>query len=136
MLRFGFIFVLLVFFQEIGFTQKVDSVAWARNRTQYYYDKTNPFEMPITSKIDTVIKGLEQYNQSFNRNKFSEWAGNIGRPSKRIIFDPRHTVGFDIGIHSFDDLLFNNYSQPYYQVRRPYTSINYISGPEKKKFFK
>lgn len=135
MLRFGFIFVLLVFFQEIGFTQKVDSVAWARNRTQYYYDKTNPFEMPITSKIDTVIKGLEQYNQSFNRNKFSEWAGNIGRPSKRIIFDPRHTVGFDMGIHSFDDLLFNNYSQPYYQVRRPYTSINYISGPEKEEIF-
>ncbi len=135
MLRFGFIFVLLVFFQEIGFTQKVDSVAWARNRTQYYYDKTNPFEMPITSKIDTVIKGLEQYNQSFNRNKFSEWAGNIGRPSKRIIFDPRHTVGFDMGIYSFDDLLFNNYSQPYYQVRRPYTSINYISGPEKEEIF-
>ena len=31
----------------------------------------------------------------------------------------------------FDDLIFTNYTQPYFQVKKPYTSIYYISGPEK-----
>lgn len=131
--RIGLVLFIIVclFCLENTYGQRVDSVAWARNRTQYYYDKPNTFEMPVSSKIDTIIKSLEQYNPSFNRNKFSEWSGNIGRPSKRIVFEPRHTTGFDYGVHTFDDLLFDNYTQPYYQVRRPYTSLSYVSGPEK-----
>lgn len=135
MFRKGFLLILFVVCHTFSFGQRIDSVAWARNRTQYYFDKTNPFEMPVTSRIDTIIKGLEQYNPSFNRNKLSEWAGNIGRPSKRLVFEPRNSIGFDYGMHSFDDLLFNNYTQAYYQVRRPYTSLNYISGPEKEEVF-
>ena len=132
-LRLAFVCFVILFLFASTFVngQRVDSVAWARNRTQYYYDKANSFELPVSYRIDTIIKSLEQYNPSFNRNRLSEWMGNIGRPSKRIVFEPRHTVGFDYGVHSFDDLLFNNYTQPYYQVRKPYTSLFYLSGPEK-----
>jgi len=128
---FGFILLIVFFCTQKSLGQRTDSVAWARMRTQYYYDKANTFDMPVSFKIDTIIKGLEQYNPSFNRKNLSEWSGNIGRPGKQLVFNPLHITGFDYGVHSFDNLLFNNYTQPYYQVRKPYTSLNYISGPEK-----
>ena len=113
------------------FSQKTDSTAFARNKTTYFYDKPNSFDLPYLIKVDTIIKGFQQYNPSFNNKHFTEWSGNVGRPSKSMIYEPIHKTGFDYGVHTFDDLLFSNYSQPYYQVLKPYTSIFYMSGPEK-----
>jgi hypothetical protein len=124
----AFVFMLTA---ASGFSQKTDSVAWARNKTTYFYDKPNSFDYPELKKIDTIITGIQHYNPSFNRKRFSEWSGNIGRQSKSMIYEPRHKTGFDYGVHCFDDILFNNLSQPYFQVFKPYTSISYISGPQK-----
>ena len=91
-----------MFFTAIyGYAQKVDSVALARNKTMYFYDKVNSFDLPSFLKIDTTIKGFEQYNPTFNRNYFTEWSGNIGRPDKSMIFEPIHKTGFDFGVHVF-----------------------------------
>ncbi len=125
------VFILLLFNAIYGYAQKVDSVALARNKTMYFYDKINSFELQSLLKIDTVLKGFEQYNPSFNRNNFSEWSGNIGRQNKSMIFKPIHKTGFDFGVHVFDDLIFTNFTLPYFQVKKPYTSIFYVSGPEK-----
>jgi len=127
-----YIVIILLFFTSMtGFSQIIDTVAISRNKTTYFYDKVNSFELPVYIKIDTILKGFQHYNPSFNRNHFNEWSGNIGRPAKSMIFEPSHQTGFDYGVHSFDNLLFTNYTQSYFQVRKPYTSIYYVSGPEK-----
>jgi hypothetical protein len=125
------VLILLGFAAICGHSQKADSVKIFRNKTTYFYDNIHSFDLPVFKKTDTILKGFQQYNPSFNNNHFTEWSGNIGRPDKSIIYEPIHKTGFDYGVHSFDDLLFTNYTQPYYQVKKPYTSIYYVSGPEK-----
>ena len=125
------VFVLLFFAVFSGYAQQNDSVAYARNKTLYFYDKAYSFNLPDYTKVDTILKAFQQYNPSFNRKKFTEWSGNIGRASKSMMYEPSHNIGFDYGVHSFDDFIFTNYTQAYYQVRKPYTSIFYVSGPEK-----
>ncbi|MCX6230033.1 MAG: hypothetical protein NTZ33_00690 [Bacteroidetes bacterium] len=130
-MKTGIISFILLLCSIAGFSQKTDTVVWARNKTTYFYDKANTFDFPEMKKIDTILKGFQQYNPSFNQKHFTEWSGNIGRASKSMIFDADYRCGFDYGVHSFDDIMFTNYSQPYYQVFKPYTSITYISGPQK-----
>ncbi len=129
--RIYIVFAFLLFTAISGYTQKIDSTSVFRNKTNLFYDKVNSFELPAFIKIDTVLKGFEQYNPTFNRHLFTEWSGNIGRPVQSMIYEPIHKTGFDYGIHTFDDFLFTNYTQPYYQVRKPYTSVYYSTGPQK-----
>lgn len=111
--------------------QTYDTISQSRRQTRYFYEVKNSFNYPVYYQIDTIIKGIEQYNPSFNRNRFYEWSGNVGRPSKSMIFVANHSTGFSYGINTFSTILADPYTIPYYQVKKPYTSISYLSGPEK-----
>lgn len=129
-------FIILFFFTNDLFCQSYDTIAQIRKQTKYYFDTKYSFSLPEYKRIDTILKGTQQYNPSFNRDYFGEWSGNIGRPSKSMIFIPNHYTGFEYGIYSLNNILIEPFSIPYYQVKRPYTSIFYLSGPEKEDFLK
>jgi len=130
------VYFFIIFNLCESYGQTYDSIAHLRKQTKYFYDVKNSFNLPDYYQIDTIIRGIQQYNSSFNRERFGEWSGNIGRPSKSMIFEANHTSGFNFGVNTLSSIITNPFTIPYYQVRKPYTSIFYLSGPEKEDILK
>ena len=136
---FYFYLLMLLFFLLIDgtlFAQKEDSVSIARNKSLYFYDTPNSFNFPEFQRIDTVLTGFQQYNPEFHNDHFTLWTGNTGGASKSIVFEPEHTTGFNYGCNTFDDFMYNNYANKYYQLRNPFTELYYVSGPQKEDVFR
>ena len=89
------LFILLI--EGSLFAQKQDTVAYARNRSLYFYDTPNSFNFPEFQRIDTILTGFQQYNPEFHNDHFTLWTGNTGGPSKNMVFEPDHSTGFDYG---------------------------------------
>ncbi|MEI6822550.1 MAG: putative porin [Bacteroidota bacterium] len=134
--RFYLLILFILLIEGNLFAQKQDTVAYARNRSLYFYDTPNSFNFPEFQRIDTILTGFQQYNPEFHNDHFTLWTGNTGGPSKNMVFEPDHSTGFNYGCNAFDDFMYNNYKNKYYQLRTPFSEIYYVSGPQKEDIFR
>ncbi len=69
---------------------------------------------------------------TFHRRPFSQpWhrdLGNLGSPSRSLLFEPEDRTGPTLGYHAFDVYRFHPDSLSYYNTTRPYTEFIYNLG--------
>ncbi|MDF3078097.1 MAG: hypothetical protein K0S09_1986 [Sphingobacteriaceae bacterium] len=90
----------------------------------------------VTLPIDTSLNNLENYSALYQPWRPTMNLGNLGLPSREMLFSPRKTIGFDAGFHSLDLYLFNQDSVKYYRARSPYTQLYYVNGGQHEQLFR
>lgn len=117
---------------------KLDSIKQNRDSTEvsfFYHD----FEKLGTLNLhpnDTAITGFQSYDPLFKHDLFYATQGNIGSNYRYLIPTPfTQKSGFDYGIHSFDQYLFQNDSVKYYKVSKTFTEVAYFQGPKREQNF-
>lgn len=69
---------------------------------------------------------------TFHRRPFSQpWQrdlGNLGTPSRNLMFTPEYRVGPSLGYHAFDVYRYDADSMRYYNTSRPYSYFNFGLG--------
>lgn len=60
--------------------------------------------------------------------------GNIGTPSRNLVFTPRMQSGWDFGRHAYDLYVFNVAETKFYSTTRPYTELGYLLGSKQEQF--
>ncbi|MFC2101680.1 putative porin [Bacteroidota bacterium] len=112
----------------------VDSAVRIKDSTSVAYFNNN-FDLEGKLKLqplDTSITGFQNYNLLTKNNAFYATLGNIGAAYNTLFPYPlRETGGFDFGIHTFDNYLFQNDSVRYYRVLKTYTELEYVQGAKK-----
>jgi len=110
---------------------KIDSTA-----VFYYLNNVDSIYIPKLFLIDTCLNGVQKYDPLRKWHKYYQSLGNIGLAYDRMLFSPTPYVGFDYGIHSFDEYLFTNENTKSYKTIIPYTDIVYVMGRNKEHFLK
>jgi hypothetical protein len=99
----------------------------------------NDFEKFGTLKVkpyDTGITGFQNYDPLFTNSQIFATLGNIGLDYRNLNPYPfMRQSGFDYGIHTFDNYLYQNDSVRYYRVVKAFTDLTYAQGAKKEIFF-
>jgi hypothetical protein len=109
-----------------------------RDSTQvsFFY---NDFEKLGSLKLhpcDTSLTGFQNYFALAKQSNFFATLGNNGQNYRNLIPYPVfQSSGFDFGIHSFDQFLYQNDSVKYYKILKTYTDLKYVQGAKKEIFF-
>lgn len=97
--------------------------------TEYFY------ELDILNGLDST-----RYNVDTSMSYFHRWTfvdqdfnrlvdlGNIGTASRPLFFEPRNTVGRELGFRAFDAYGFKPEEIKYYDTKSPYTDMYYVQG--------
>lgn len=97
--------------------------------TEYFY------ELDILNGLDST-----RYNVDTSMSYFHRWTfvdqdfnrlvdlGNIGTASRPLFFEPRNTVGRELGFRAFDAYGFKPEKIKYYDTKSPYTDMYYVQG--------
>lgn len=117
---------------------QLDSIKRHRDSTQVLYFN-NDFETLGALNlrvIDTAITGFQNYDPLYKTNRFYATLGNMGHNYRSLLPTTfSRQSGFDYGIHSFDQYLYQNDSIKYYKVEKTYTELWYTQGPKKEQNF-
>jgi len=130
-------FLLISLFQSsLCLSQVVhpDSTSSARDSTNvsYFYNDVDKEGRLKLHPLDTLLTGFQNYNPLTRHGYFYATLGNIGSAYDNLFPSPlRETGGFDFGIHTFDNLLYQNDSVRYYRVIKTYTELEYVQGAKK-----
>lgn len=89
-----------------------------------------------TLPLDTTLRGFQNFSVIAQPRNPTIGTGNLGLAAMPLLFEPRKTVGFDVGFHSLDYYAIGNDDIIYYQARTPFTNLYYISGGETEQVFK
>lgn len=97
----------------------------------YFTSSLENFSFNKLNSIDTALFRFQQYDPGFKNNSYYASLGNVGLPSKNLVFTPSINEGFnykksylDLYSYHFDDV-------QYYYLIKPYTEITYVTGPAK-----
>ncbi|RYY29882.1 MAG: hypothetical protein EOP41_01810 [Sphingobacteriaceae bacterium] len=85
--------------------------------------------------LDTTLNNFENYSALYQPRSPKIGLGNLGLAYRNLLFEPRKTVGFDIGLHAFDAYLLKPEDVTYYRARTPYTNLYYVNGSLKEQLF-
>jgi hypothetical protein len=81
---------------------------------------------------DTATLNFQEYNTPVYRNTIaSEWLGNLGQPSQSAIFYQRKETDYTgdfLFKHTFYDQYIGASDAFFYNTKRPYSNISYMSG--------
>ncbi|HNW75186.1 MAG: hypothetical protein PHP04_12025 [Bacteroidales bacterium] len=117
---------------------RLDSIKKHRDSTRVFFFN-NDFESIGSLNLhanDTAIAGFQNYDPLFKHDRFYATLGNIGQNYRSLSpFTSLIPVGFDYGIHSFDQYLYRNDSVKYYKVEKTYTELTYVQGAKKEQNF-
>lgn len=86
--------------------------------------------------LDTTLVNFENYSALYQRKSPKIGLGNLGLPYRNLLFEPRKSIGFDIGLHSQDAYLLRSEDVTYYRARTPYTNLYYVNGALKEQVFR
>jgi len=101
-------------------------------RVSFFYNDIDLEGKLKVHPLDTAITGFQDYDLLTKNSPFYATLGNIGSAYNILFPTPmRQTGGFDVGIHSFDNYLFQNDSVRYYRVLKTYTELEYVQGAKK-----
>lgn len=89
-----------------------------------------------TIPLDTSIVGLQNFSPLVQPRNPTVGTGNLGLAATSLLFNPRKTIGFDAGFHSFDYYILNQDDVKFYKARTPFTSLYYVNGGEKEQLLK
>ncbi|MGY3213021.1 putative porin [Mucilaginibacter sp. HD30] len=87
--------------------------------------------------LDTSLVDFENYNPLFYaRNPKISLGGTMGLAARSLLFEPRKTIGFDVGLHALDPWQFTLDDVYYFNARVPYTLLTMVTGGAEEQFFK
>ncbi len=86
--------------------------------------------------LDTTLNNFENYSALYQPKSPKIGLGNLGLPYRNLLFEPRKSIGFDIGLHSQDAYLLRPEDVTYYRARTPYTNLYYVNGALKEQIFR
>ncbi len=78
--------------------------------------------------LDTTLTNFENYSALYQIHTPKIGLGNLGLAERGLLFEPDKTIGFDVGIHTFDAYLLHPQDIQYYRARTPFTSLYLVSG--------
>jgi len=116
----------------------LDSIKKSRDSTQvsFFYSDFEKMGIIRLHPNDTSITGFQHYDPLYKNDRFYATLGNIGQNYRSLIPLPFSRVsGFDYGIHTFDQYLYQNDSVKYYKVVKTYTELTYNQGAKKEQNF-
>ncbi|NQV01856.1 MAG: hypothetical protein HQ542_04375 [Bacteroidia bacterium] len=111
-----------------------DSTAHSRDSTSvsYFYNDFDREGKLKVCALDTAISGFQNYDLLTRYSSFYANLGNIGSAYNDLFPSPlRQPGGFDFGVHTFDNYLYQNDSVRYYRVLKTYTELEYVQGANK-----
>lgn len=123
--------VTLIYSANDSIVIKTDSTA-----VLYYTNNIDSIYIPKIFNIDTCLDGVQKYNPLRKWHQYYASLGNTGLAYNSIIFEPKHSIGFDYGLHSFDKYRFTSQSTEYFKNLLPYTEIFYVMGRNREHFFR
>lgn len=86
--------------------------------------------------LDTGLVNFENYSPLYQPRDPKIYLGNLGLAERDLLFEPRKTIGFDVGQHSFDAYLLLPQDIQYYKARVPYTDLQLFAGGTTEQVFK
>lgn len=89
-----------------------------------------------TLPLDTTLADFENYNVLNQRLRPTIGVGNLGLAARDLLFSPPKTIGFDVGLHSFDYYIVRPEEVQYYRARSPFTRLYYVNGGQPEQVFK
>ena len=113
---------------------KADSVVF----TSKYIRVTNARLLNDSTQViplDTTLNNFENYSALYQPRSPKIGLGNLGLAYRDLLFEPRKSIGFDIGIHAFDAYLLKPEDVTYYRARTPFTNLYYVNGSLKEQLF-
>jgi hypothetical protein len=83
--------------------------------------------------LDTSrFQGFDSVLYDFNKRISVPWTevnlGNLGTPSRSLLFSPIMKPGFDPGFHALDIYNYTVSESRFYNTTRPYAELNYLLG--------
>jgi hypothetical protein len=58
-----------------------------------------------TFPLDTALTNFENYSVLYQPHSPKIGVGNLGLAERNLLFEPDHTIGFDVGMHTLDAYL-------------------------------
>jgi hypothetical protein len=116
----------------------IDSIKKHRDSTQvfFFYSDFEKLGKLNLHQNDTAITGFQTYDLLYKHDRFFGTLGNIGQDYRTLTpFSSPAESGFDYGLHSFDQYLYQNDSVKYYKVYKTYTELTYTQGSKKEQNF-
>jgi len=102
--------------------KKTNTDTWSEEGADIYYTRYGSEKKLYP---DTAI-------HTFHRRPFSQpWyrdLGNLGSPSRNLVFTPENPAGLSLGYHTFDVYRFKADSLPFYNTTKPYSAFTYQLG--------
>jgi len=86
--------------------------------------------------LDTGLTNFENYSPLYQPKSPKIGLGSLGLPERDLLFEPRQTVGFDVGLHYLDAYMFTPQDVQYYKARVPYTNMYLVTAGRKEQIFK
>jgi hypothetical protein len=87
------------------------------------------YRMYDSSRIHFLDSSVNDYYKRYAVPISNVLLGNLGAPTKSLIFSPNLNPGFDQGIHGYDNYRFTIQNTRVFQTTRPYTELGYLLGP-------
>ena len=117
---------------------KLDSLKKHRDSTQvsFFYSAFEKLGALDLHSSDTAITGFQNYDPLYKHDRFYANQGNIGQCYRPLIpFPFFRESGFDYGIHSSDQYLYQNDSVKYFKVVKTFSELSYNQGAKKEQTF-
>ena len=134
-------FLLLYFLPQLSFPQ-APAPDFARSaqdslRVSYFLNNVDREGYLKIYPYDTGLAGTQNYNPLTHSGGYYATLGNIGTPYLNLLSpSPYESSGFDFGMHTFDQILFQNDSTRYYRVLKTFTELEYVQGAKKELNFR
>ncbi|GAA4326727.1 putative porin [Flaviaesturariibacter amylovorans] len=99
-----------------------------RRRNKNEDSITITFRYLDTARSYKLDSSVTDFYQRFPIPKHHQFLGNIGSPSRSILFHPQQGGGWDPGFHALDAYRFTVNGARFYTTTRPYTELGYVLG--------
>ena len=79
-------------------------------------------------RLDTGLNNFENYSPLYQPHSPKTGLGNLGLAERNLLFEPSHTIGFDVGVHYLDAYLLHPSDITYYRARTPLTVLYMVTS--------
>jgi len=105
-------------------------------RVSFFTNDVERYGVLKLQPSDTILAGFQNYDTRIKQLRFSASLGNIGQLYRNLLpYLFLRNSGFEYGIRTFDQYLYQNDSVRYYKVLKTFTQLEYVQGAKKEIFF-
>jgi hypothetical protein len=80
--------------------------------------------------IDTSLNRIEIINPVYKKYILFQDLGNMGSPSRPLLFDINRPIGFQYAQNPYEAVAFNPYEAKFYNSKTPYSDLFYAQGKQ------